>query len=1283
MMISVCIVSGFSVSADSSIEVYFENSSNWSTVKAYAWNFSTNQTYLGDFPGTDMTFVKDKVYKISVSASADKIIFNGGSDASKTGDLTIPSSSGKIYKNGTWSDYSETPVAVGTYEYNAKTDSSFNNASYVASCSLYDYLDDQELSSGIWGNVKTAGNSATWFPFSKYNSILSNYYSSNSVKKPLYYGNLNTGSAGETSRHNEYNSNIGSLYSYDAAPNNSKAVWYDCETSDVNVNDTGKLASCADPGSWAYSYQGIVSRKLASDGSLQLMKNDNASSVAAPFFSDSFLSKQYSGTNTMLGRKVNTALPFIYDNNTKKYSYKSSTTTHESPVNGIYLANSQRGSSTNNLNGVSSNSLTMMYGGSNTSTAILDGKTWFNSGDSGYGFFPFNNNTGSHTNNDVRNDLNYGFGMVLTVDFTVPTNGCIEGTSNPVEFTFKGDDDIWIFIDEKLVVDLGGDHKEASCTLNFKDKTTNYNTGCNKKAVTSASDEYTLSEVMAGSTGNTVHTLKLFYMERGLIESNLQVEFSFSPIDNYLTTTKTVDTTDVNFGIKSAVSNADGFEFKNVSNGASNNTTAALSGKTYAHTAKNKTESVRTSDSRGAYTMKDGETAAFTNITDTGNYITVSEDTSGNVFNYTSTYTVTDVQNKTVKVNNASGTSANFLFKNEANEKQATNYRVDFVNKPQVNNLSVSKIAKDDKGNAINDAEFDFNVALAFDGTENYESYPLVYEIGGIQYTATNGDFKLKGGQTAVFKNIPVGAKYLVTEAPDTDYTTEPSSRTFKDTIGSGSASNSITFTNTKINKSPASVDISAVKLLDGVTPDVNTFEFTLKELTINGSGFVEGKTVQTVANSRQNVVFDTLQYEYEEPPQPATTAPVTKPTTQPTTAAPTTQPTTVAPTTVPASNMVYLKPNSNWTQSNAWFAIYVFNGSNNSWAKMNSAGNGYYSAEIPSGNWSKIIFCRMNPASSNLDWSNKWDQTNDLDIPTGSNKCYTVAEGAWSNGNGSWGAVPGLASLSKANYSMINASSADKYYYKISEKADPSNTTYFYDSTEYYVVVTVNRSVAPITASAKYYKTASDAINETSAIQPGDVKFNNYHKGSLEITKKAGNGTAITDTVTFKLYKADANGASLEESKLVGSKKVDSKGVVTFDNLELFVNQSSNDTSAYQWYCFVETKAKEGFNINDTKYYFTIPLAQANEDQSSNSYDFESGGTKYSYVLKDGKPVYNIKCDVDNFPVVSPNTSGTGVNVFLVIGLGLIGTGAATVIGYTLYNKAQRRKRREKHARD
>ena len=105
------------------------------------------------------------------------------------------------------------------------------------------------------------------------------------------------------------------------------------------------------------------------------------------------------------------------------------------------------------------------------------------------------------------------------------------------------------------------------------------------------------------------------------------------------------------------------------------------------------------------------------------------------------------------------------------------------------------------------------------------------------------------------------------------------------------------------------------------------------------------------------------------------------------------------------AGSKIYLKPNSNWKSGSAWFAAYFFNNSTgkNQWVSMSdSDGNGIYECSVPSGTWPNVIFCRMNPVSTQTDWSYKWDQTSDLSFTSGKD-LYTVTEGAWSNGSGSW----------------------------------------------------------------------------------------------------------------------------------------------------------------------------------------------------------------------------------------------------------------------------------------
>ena len=103
----------------------------------------------------------------------------------------------------------------------------------------------------------------------------------------------------------------------------------------------------------------------------------------------------------------------------------------------------------------------------------------------------------------------------------------------------------------------------------------------------------------------------------------------------------------------------------------------------------------------------------------------------------------------------------------------------------------------------------------------------------------------------------------------------------------------------------------------------------------------------------------------------------------------------------------IYLKPNSNWTSSNAWFTARIWNNNTeDAWFKMTKEGD-YYYCYVPK-EYSNVIFCRMNSSAdsnnpNSYSWDYKWDQTSDLKIPTNGNNCYTIAAGAWSKGSGSW----------------------------------------------------------------------------------------------------------------------------------------------------------------------------------------------------------------------------------------------------------------------------------------
>lgn len=105
-------------------------------------------------------------------------------------------------------------------------------------------------------------------------------------------------------------------------------------------------------------------------------------------------------------------------------------------------------------------------------------------------------------------------------------------------------------------------------------------------------------------------------------------------------------------------------------------------------------------------------------------------------------------------------------------------------------------------------------------------------------------------------------------------------------------------------------------------------------------------------------------------------------------------------------AKVVYLKPNSNWTQSNARFAAYFWGGTpGEKWVSMTAVGDGTYEVHLPEGYdyGCNIIFCRMNPSTTANNWNNKWNQTSDLKTPTDGKNLYTVKDGTWDKGGGTW----------------------------------------------------------------------------------------------------------------------------------------------------------------------------------------------------------------------------------------------------------------------------------------
>lgn len=186
-------------------------------------------------------------------------------------------------------------------------------------------------------------------------------------------------------------------------------------------------------------------------------------------------------------------------------------------------------------------------------------------------YFPLNSSDQSgDASRDQSGDaskLNYGFGQKFDLKFRLTSDGTVLDSDNkrvPIEFNFSGDDDVWVFIDGQLVLDIGGDHAVVTGKIDF----------ANKMATVSGAKDSSLGGTSNGEvkkpfpkefvTNNYFtkeHTLTMFYMERGLWESNMKITFNF-PQENKLTVEKEVDTTGANEIFKNALADVGTFDFE-------------------------------------------------------------------------------------------------------------------------------------------------------------------------------------------------------------------------------------------------------------------------------------------------------------------------------------------------------------------------------------------------------------------------------------------------------------------------------------------------------------------------------------------------------------------------------------------------------------------------------------------------------------------------------------------------------------------------------------------------
>lgn len=404
------------------------------------------------------------------------------------------------------------------------------------------------------------------------------------------------------------------------------------------------------------------------------------------------------------------------------------------------------------------------------------------------GFYPLNKP------GDPRKAVNMGFGTEFTIPFTLSKDGKINGKD--ITFNFTGDDDVWVFIDDYLVLDMGGAHRMARGTIDFaqknvtveraftpdksttaawKDGATRANQTSTERLKTFADiktdNGKTFADIMANDS--KVHTLKMFYMERGMFDSNMSVSFNFSPIPSGLTLSKDVDTKPVNDGLKSVVETKDNFDFTVTDTdprieynyekdyngtGIESETTKDGVVKGLADNVYAKNFEYTEADSKGNKGLKIG-----TDFT-----ITEKENS-----NYSTRWFVTDISTLAIK-ESRSGRISTFKLGEAGSDVTKVNYNVNFVNTPKVGTVNITKAWDGDVPDTLKNTEFPFKVEVDLDGVADeygYSPYPLEYTVDGKDSytTEADGSFKLKCGQKAAFKGIPIGATVKVTETKTTD----------------------------------------------------------------------------------------------------------------------------------------------------------------------------------------------------------------------------------------------------------------------------------------------------------------------------------------------------------------------------------------------------------------------------------------------------------------------------------------------------------------------------------
>ena len=477
----------------------------------------------------------------------------------------------------TWKNPDTKVVDIAAAEFTEKP-----NTKYVTS-TLYDYYTDYELNGNNrdkYDNDNTV-NQRHWVPFRQFDQAISDYYQSyvdKNTGKPIIYP-IYTGHFQPSDWDKRFADIASTLNLYGWSSYN---IFIAANNSNFDIGDTKEKKN-------SYAFQGIVADKRDSDGDIVM----NGTTLKEPHFNEKFLTGQNS-KNAKLGEVYhNVEFPFTQEEvfiepaqtpngpqkgeGVKYWWFDSKETSlylrKDTNSDQLYLGNDSPGVTTAGYKSEASHNVDSASSPDNVSTP--------------YGFFPFNETTTSKS--AVR--YNYGYGAKLEIPFTLTSTGTVKDDYNneiPIRFYFSGDDDVWVFIDDQLVLDIGGAHARVSGVLEFDQRDNKKNTvtsyvgrvknsktgdygaeGCDENNHTTETSitylgttekYYKNASVSIPNLSTGKHTLTMYYMERGMWESNMAVAFNF-PDNNELQVQKEVNLDNVDPDFKNCFKNQKIFNF--------------------------------------------------------------------------------------------------------------------------------------------------------------------------------------------------------------------------------------------------------------------------------------------------------------------------------------------------------------------------------------------------------------------------------------------------------------------------------------------------------------------------------------------------------------------------------------------------------------------------------------------------------------------------------------------------------------------------------------------------